>query len=217
MTDVQSPDLTLAPEALKAVADLLGGERIVAYRPYFANAFGGAACALLLSQFWFWTNTPTVKKRDAQWFWKSQKEITEETGLTRTETDTARRKLREAGVLMEAVRGVPATVHYRLDKEVIYALLWLYLQSKLDEFAGFPQTGLQKSDKLVRGKPANKAAGNLQTISETPAKKNQRKTQGDSPAASSRTDDGEEWREVYRRGRERLGEALKAAERSGGK
>ena len=195
-TPADSLPLSLSLDALKAVADLLGGGEVVAYRPVFAHVFGGATPALLLSQFWFWTNTPTVKTRDGDgWFWKSQKEITQETGLTRYETDTARRKLVALGVLSEDLRGVPATQHYRLDKDRLYQLLWAHLQAQLpaqtereSQFVENHQTGLRETTKLVRGKPSNKLVGNRQTITEitpeTTSKKTQRRAQPILPSAS---------------------------------
>ena len=155
-----TPD-ALSLDALKAVADLLGGGEVVAYRPVFAHVFGGATPALLLSQFWFWTNTPTVKGRDG-WFYKTQREITQETGLTRRETDTARRKLVALGVLSENLRGVPATQHYHLHKERLYQLLWEHLEKQkasektdTSQFAQKRQTGLHKSAKQACAKPPN--------------------------------------------------------------
>lgn len=159
---VTSTPITLSVEALKAVADLLGGGEVVAYRPVFAHVFGGATPALLLSQLWFWTNTPTVKNRDGEgWFWKSQKEITQETGLTRYETDTARRKLVALGVLSEDLRGVPATQHYKLNKDRLYQLLWEHLQKPprpaknaekeaVFQFVENRQTSLWESPKLLQ-------------------------------------------------------------------
>ena len=180
----------LPAEAYKVLADVLGGSgKVIAYRPYFAHAFGGACNALLLSQLWFWANTPTVKAREDGWFWKSQKEISQETGLTRTETGTARRKLGQIGVLSEEVRGVPATVHFRVNKDVLFERLWSHILANPDEFAenlqtvGMGksqfaenlQTGLQNTRKLVRGKAANQNAGKLQPITETTPEKNQKK------------------------------------------
>jgi hypothetical protein len=177
----------LSLDAMKAVADLLGGGEVVAYRPVFAHIFGGATAALLLSQFWFWTNTPTVKGRTGNgWFWKSQKEITEETGLTRRETETARRKLTALGVLQEDLRGVPATLHFRLDKERLFSLLWEHLQrqappekpepTKEIQFVRNRQTGLRKTAKLDCPKRENLLARKGQTTSETTLEKTQEKT-----------------------------------------
>ena len=112
----------------EAVAEMLRGERVVSYRPCFARAFGGASCALLLSQFCYWAGTPTVRGRGGDgWFWKPQREITEETGLTRRETETARRRLRDLGILREDLRGLPATLHFRVDAEAICRRLSAFL------------------------------------------------------------------------------------------
>ena len=150
-----TPD-ALSLDALTAVADLLGGGEVVAYRPVFAHVFGSATPALLLSQFWFWTNTPTVKGRDG-WFYKTQREITQETGLTRRETDTTRRKLVALGVLSENLRGVPATQHYHLHKERLYQLLWEHLEKQkasektdTSQFAQKRQTSLHETAKLLQ-------------------------------------------------------------------
>ena len=177
-----TPD-ALSLDALKAVADLLGGGEVVAYRPVFAHVFGGATPALLLSQFWFWTNTPTVKGRDG-WFYKTQREITQETGLTRRETDTTRRKLVALGVLSENLRGVPATQHYHLHKERLYQLLWEHLEKQkasektdTSQFVRNRQTGLHKSAKLDCTKAPNKLARNRQTITETTPETTSKRTQ----------------------------------------
>ena len=174
-----TPD-ALSLDALKAVADLLGGGEVVAYRPVFAHVFGGATPALLLSQFWFWTNTPTVKGRDG-WFYKTQREITQETGLTRRETDTARRKLVALGVLSENLRGVPATQHYHLHKERLYQLLWEHLEKQkasektdTSQFVRNRQTGLHKSAKLDCTKAPNKIVQKRQTSLRETAKLLQR-------------------------------------------
>lgn len=191
----------LPPEAYKVLADVLGGNgKVIAYRPYFAHIFGGACNALLLSQFWFWTNTPTVARRAGDgWFWKSQKEITQETGLTRTETLTARRKLAQLGVVEEEVRGVPATVHFRIVKDVLFEVFWRYILANPDEFAenlqtvGMApgqnaenlQTGLPNTRKLVRGKRASKPAEKPQSISESPSNTTQKNTQETSSEGSA--------------------------------
>jgi len=202
------PADALPPEAVRAVAGLLGEGRVVAHRPCFARAFGGAACGLLLSQFWFWSGTPTVRGRSGGWFWKSQREITEETGLTRAETETARRRLRALGVLEEERRGIPATLHFRLDTAAMQRLLWAHVQAQpapappvqaqspplgaAPTPAPLPaptaQTGLPIMRTLVRGSVANKFAGIAQTTSERTSemisKKTQTGAQPVSPAAS---------------------------------
>ena len=226
-----TPD-ALSLDALKAVADLLGGGEVVAYRPVFAHVFGGATPALLLSQFWFWTNTPTVKGRDG-WFYKTQREITQETGLTRRETDTTRRKLVALGVLSENLRGVPATQHYHLHKERLYQLLWEHLEKQkasektdTSQFVRNRQTGLHKSAKLDCTKAPNKLARNRQTITETTPETTSKRTQtrarpGVLPSASGKKPDekmGHEKTErqqaLYRAGAAKIKDALDAARKS---
>ncbi len=168
---------------ISAVAELLGEARLIGYRPCFARAFGGAACAVLLSQFWFWTQTPSGREPERDgWFWKSQAAITEETGLSRTETETARRKLRDLGVLQEDVRGLPATLHYRLDIAALLVRLGRAFAppttcaetAPIPPFARNRQTSLRKACKPVCGNPANLPAEKPQAISEKTSEKPQK-------------------------------------------
>ena len=169
--------IALPPEAVRALAVLLREGRVVAHHPCFARLFGGAACGVLLSQFWFWTGTPTVRDRTGGWFWKSQHEITEETGLSRAETETARRRLRALGVLEEERRGIPSTLHFRLDRDAMMRRLWAHLQAiPGPPDASLPQTETRGSRTLVRGVPADRHAGIAQTTSETTSEKTQEKT-----------------------------------------
>jgi len=172
----------LPPEAYRAIAALTGGGgggRVVAHQPCFARVFGGAACGLLLSQFWFWTGTPCVRERNGGWFWKSQREITEETGLSRSETETARRSLCAAGVLEEQRRGLPATMHFRLDMNVVMRAVWRHLQAqeRANKCAETARAGARGMRTLVRGARADKFAGIAQTTSERTSETIPEKTQ----------------------------------------
>ena len=179
----------LTPDARRALAGLLGEGRVVAHHPCFARVFGGAACGLLLSQFWFWAGTATVQERTGGWFWKAQHEITEETGLSRAETRTARRRLCALGVLQEERRGIPATLHFRLDREVLLRLLWHHAQaspapylpvSTVLEGADLPaetdRSCVPNHRTFVRGVRANKSARSRQTTSEKTSEKTSPKT-----------------------------------------
>lgn len=188
-----SPTDPLPPEAAQALDRLLGEGRVVAHRPCFARAFGGAACGLLLSQFWFWSSTPLVRGREGGWFWKPQREITEETGLTRAETETARRRLRALGVLEEERRGIPATLHFRLDLAAVQRRLWAHIQMQAvpappvqappapapagPSLAPIPPTGLPGKRTFVRGVPASQSARSPQTNTETTPEMVSKKTQ----------------------------------------
>jgi hypothetical protein len=60
----------------------------------------------------YWHN-----RMDGGWMYKTQANITSETALTRDEQETARKRLIALGVLEEELRGVPATMHYRINAE----------------------------------------------------------------------------------------------------
>ncbi len=90
----------------------------------------------MLSQAIYWT--PRTKDPEG-WFYKSQKEWEEETGLTRSEQEIARKQLKQTGFWQEKLKGVPATLYYCVDCEI--------LQTRLLDFSI-----------LVCRKPANQFA-----------------------------------------------------------
>jgi hypothetical protein len=94
----------------------------IAFHASLARISGSVTAGVMLSQAWYWSNNPTTLKRDG-WFYKSQKEWWEETGLSRSEQETARKRLIGLAFMEEAHRGVPRTVHYRLNIEAICAAL----------------------------------------------------------------------------------------------
>lgn len=121
------------------------GDRPIAYHPILAKIFSSATAGVYLSQLLYWS--PRGSSGDG-WFYKTQKEMEEETGLTRSEQDTARRKLVLAGIIEVVRRRVPATLHFRIQWEAL-------------------QTSLQDFSKLDRRIPANQIVGKQQTISES--------------------------------------------------
>ena len=125
-TTEQTENHTAASIDYMEIADELGGGRTVAYKPFLAHACGGAITGLLLSQFWYYANMETVHSRGG-WFYKTQSEITEETGLTRTETEGARKKLVATGILSEQLRGIPARMWYKVNKDRLFEVLHLHL------------------------------------------------------------------------------------------
>lgn len=102
-----------------AVYHLLG-DQTVAYHPVLAKVFGGIEAGIFLSKMLVWNKT------DGEWIARTQAELETETGLSRRNQETARRKLREAGIIEDRLMGVPATVHYRLDIEAIASALNAY-------------------------------------------------------------------------------------------
>ncbi|SRR6266498_1484403 len=143
------------------LGDLL--DRPIAFYRVFVMITGSVTGALMLSQAVYWSKrTDDAEGR----FYKSIKEWESETGLTRFEQETARRRLRETGFWSEKLRGVPATVHFRIDAEKLAAALGADSGNPASQFAEIQQTSLRKSRKQACDKPASKLAENRQAIKE---------------------------------------------------
>lgn len=93
-------------------------DRPVAFQRSFVRLGVGITGALLLSQIVYWQN-----RMEGQWFYKTQADLEEETGLTRYEQEGARKKLVSCGVLEEAKRGIPAKLYFRVNQERLEELL----------------------------------------------------------------------------------------------
>lgn len=149
-------------------------DRPIAYNPAFANlragkVKSGPVAAVFLSQLVYWHN-----RMDGGWMYKTQADISSETALTRDEQETARKRLVSLGVLEEDRRGVPATMHYRINTERLEALLLETTkpakkasQNKTRlrnlQNVDMPQSGLVQSRKLDCGDSANKNVETPQT------------------------------------------------------
>lgn len=90
--------------------DLL--DRPIAFQRVFVNIGVGIGGALMLSQAVYWSKR--TKNADG-WFYKTQEEWEEETGMTRTEQERARKALCAVGVMSEKRRGIPAKLFFRVD------------------------------------------------------------------------------------------------------
>jgi hypothetical protein len=92
------------------------GRGCVAFYPRLADLSGSVTAALLLGQCLYWTRSVLRQQPERDgWFWKTSVEWRRETGLTRREQDSARRRLRALGLLAEQRRGMPAKRWFRLD------------------------------------------------------------------------------------------------------
>jgi hypothetical protein len=103
----------------KALLKLLG-DRPVAYHPMLAKALGGVIEAVFVSQLLYWYDKG---KLEDNWIWKTQAEWEDETGLTRSNQETARRNLKKLGILKEQRKGVPGKIHFQLDLDRLADLL----------------------------------------------------------------------------------------------
>ena len=92
------------------LSDLI--DRPIAFQRSFVRLTKSINASLFLSQAVYWSK----RTDDSEgWFYKRQSEWEDETGLTRREQDTARKTLRELGVMEEVLEGIPATLHFRVN------------------------------------------------------------------------------------------------------
>ncbi|ENQ9595507.1 hypothetical protein ACETIV_001969 [Enterobacter hormaechei] len=120
-------------------------DRPIAFQRSFVRLGVGITGALLLSQIVYWQN-----RMEGQWFYKTQTDLEDETGLTRYEQEGARKKLVSCGVLEEAKRGIPAKLYFRVNHERLEELLLSENQ----------HAGVGKTNKQGCGNSANSDAEN---------------------------------------------------------
>ena len=165
---------------VKTLIEGLLCDRPVAYHPMVAKAVGSVTAGVLLAQFLYWT----PRTSDAEgWFYKTQRDIFDETALSRTEQETARKKLRSSGVIEERWWRVPAKLYFRVNFEALQTLL---AAAALRTPGGTPpaagttadteptpsqdaetlQPSLQESRNLACGNTASKDAESPQAITE---------------------------------------------------
>jgi hypothetical protein len=94
--------------------------RVVGYSPDLARAVGGATIGLFLSQLLFLSD----KGHNSDgWVYKSEAEMGKETGLTKREQQTARRKLLSLGVIAIMRGGWKNTYHFKVIWERLYQVI----------------------------------------------------------------------------------------------
>lgn len=121
-------------------------ERPIAYHRIFAHVCGDPVAAIFLSQAFFWS--PRTKDEEG-WFYKTQAQWFDETGLTRRHQETARKKLVALGILKEVRRGIPAQLYFRLDLQRLAELIRAFLDGRSGDDNGDekPQTRMAQSAK----------------------------------------------------------------------
>jgi hypothetical protein len=113
------PHQQIAQNHRQRVKDLLPN-RTVGYSPDLARIVGGATTGLFLSQLLFLSD----KGHDPNgWMYKSEQEMGRETGLTKREQQTARRKLLALGVIAIERRGFKFTYHFKIIWERLYQVI----------------------------------------------------------------------------------------------
>ena len=129
-------------------------DRPIAFQRAFVDLGVGITGALMLSQCVYWTKRVTDGEG---WFYKSQQDWEEETGMNRREQERARKALKSIGVLEEKRRGVPARMYFRINEEALEKALLgspqeLDLEDALETYKstlnGLSKTGLMRARKL---------------------------------------------------------------------
>ena len=113
------PHQQVAQTHRQRIKDMLPN-RVVGYSPDLARIVGGATTGLFLSQLLFLSdkgNNPDG------WVYKSEAEMGQETGLTKREQQTARRKLLALGVIAIMRGGWKNTYHFKVIWEKLYQVI----------------------------------------------------------------------------------------------
>ena len=97
--------------------------RPIAYHPRLAKPLGSVNAAILFGQLVYWhdkTNNPLG-------VYKTALEIEEETGLSTKEQETARKKLKERGILIETLKRLEHRLFFKIDFDAYDAYMDEYI------------------------------------------------------------------------------------------
>jgi len=133
------------------IFDILA-DRTISYHPKLATVLGVKEC-VFVCQFLYWDGKGKLR---GDWIYKTQEEITEETGLSRYEQETVRKRLKRRGILEEDLRGIPARLHYRLDFGKLSEAIE---KAYPDQDAATPPPSLRHDPEQDWGVPPNKIGG----------------------------------------------------------
>lgn len=105
--------------------------RAIAYRPKLAKVLGGVVAEIFFEQIFYWQG----KSNNELGVYKTQDELEEEIGLSRKEQETARKKLREIGVLIETHKRLEHRIYYKINEARLNEIL-TDLISQIDDNSG---------------------------------------------------------------------------------
>jgi hypothetical protein len=113
------PHQQVAQNHRQKIKDMLPN-RVVGYSPDLARMVGGATTGLFLNQLLFLSDKGA---NTDGWVYKSEQEMGKETGLTKREQQTARRKLLALGVIVIMRGGWKNTYHFKVLWEKLYQVI----------------------------------------------------------------------------------------------
>lgn len=113
-----------AGEALPFSESINAVGRPITYYPIIAKALGSVKTGIFVSNFLFWDG----KQKDNEgWIFKKQVEITDETGLSRTEQENARKRLVQLEILEQKKKGIPPKLYYRFNWKTLDNVIMNYI------------------------------------------------------------------------------------------
>ena len=118
--------------------------RAIAYRPNLARLFGGVVAEIFFEQIFYWQD----KADPVLGVYKTQEELEIETGLSRKEQETARKLLREKGVLIETHKRLEHRMYYKIDCEKLDELL-ATLVNDTNEHSRMPESDIREGNKVA--------------------------------------------------------------------
>jgi hypothetical protein len=120
------PHQQVAQSHRQKIKDMLPN-RVVGYSPDLARMVGGATTGLFLSQLLFLSDKGANPEG---WVYKSEQEMGKETGLSKREQQTARRKLLALGVITIMRGGWKNTYHFKVLWEKLYQVIAGFQQAQ---------------------------------------------------------------------------------------
>lgn len=114
MSKKESNTVDLLNDSTVAEIFEMMNERPIAYHRFYLHFGLDPAGGLFLSQACYWSKNKNSIERGG-WFYKTMEEWQEEIGIGRRPQESARKKLRELGILEEKKQGVPAKLFFRVN------------------------------------------------------------------------------------------------------
>lgn len=161
-------------------------DRPIAFHRVFVTISGSVLAGLMLSQAYYWT--PRGESGDG-WFYKKQSEWTDETGLSRWEQETARKKLLQVkspsgeSVWQEERRGVPAKLFYRINIPALFECIFGQDIDAAIKNVGLPHSEMLDHRNLASGNATDKSEEKPQSFYTETSSKTTTKTEKRPPRA----------------------------------
>ncbi|EKN4800091.1 MULTISPECIES: hypothetical protein [Yersinia] len=123
--------------------------RPIAYYPGLVPYLGSVNAVILFCQFFYWTGKETSEFG----IFKTTEEIESETGLTYEEQLTARKKLKQAGVLKETNKRLEHRIYYQIDTDRLDGMLSQPIDKSPNGESPFRETGKPQLANEEKPKP----------------------------------------------------------------